>query len=65
MILGPDPRYWKDPWLDMYLEREAILWADGVPDSAAKAEADIRRQAEPLGQGEIFTDMANMRRFGK
>jgi hypothetical protein len=66
MILPTYPQDWREPWLSMYLERESIMHTEGVPDSAAKAEQDIRRQAEGSGQAEIFFgDMKPMRGFGR
>lgn len=63
--LGPDPNYWPPRWREAYMERESIMAEAGVADSAAKAEADVRRQAEGEGQQAIFADMANMRRVGR
>lgn len=64
-FLGPDPRYWREPWLYAYQERAAIMEESGVPDADARAEADIRRQAEQAGQGSIFGDTTPLREIGR
>lgn len=55
--LPPDWRQWPEDALGALREREAIMWADGIPDAMAKAMERVRiewgRHAHPASGGRL------------